>query len=59
VNYVHDNPVKWNLVKNAEEYDFSSARFFSETLGSPYLPADGFDDFGLMGFLNSVHTVLP
>jgi REP element-mobilizing transposase RayT len=58
VNYAHDNPVKWNLVKNPEEYDFSSARFFLETSGSPYLPADGFDDFGLMGFLNSVYTVL-
>jgi REP element-mobilizing transposase RayT len=35
-NYIHFNPVKWNLVKNAEDYPFSSARDYLEKYGAVY-----------------------
>ncbi|HEY5615636.1 MAG TPA: transposase [Bacteroidota bacterium] len=58
VNYIHRNPVQWNLVGRPEEYEFSSAHFFSRTFGNPLLPGHEFDDFGLMGFLHSVNSVI-
>jgi putative transposase len=58
VNYVHNNPVAWKLVQKPEEYLYSSSQFYLKHFGSPYLVTRGFDDFGLMGILNSVRTVL-
>ncbi len=40
LNYIHNNPVShpWNLVQHAEDYKYSSAKFY-ET---------GIDEFGLL-----------
>lgn len=38
LNYIHQNPVKAGLCENAEDYSYSSARFYSE-LG---------DEFGIL-----------
>jgi putative transposase len=58
VNYIHDNPVAWKLVQNAEEYTCSSSQFYLKRFGSPYLAPQGFDDFALTGILDSIRTVL-
>ncbi|MEK6756178.1 MAG: transposase [Bacteroidota bacterium] len=58
INYIHDNPVRWNLVTNAVDYAYSSARFYLDKLGNPYLDPMSFDDFGLLGLTESVHTVI-
>ncbi len=58
VNYVHNNPVAWKLVQKPEEYPYSSSQFYLKHFGSPSLVTQGFDDFALMGMLNSVRTVL-
>ncbi|MBM4160852.1 MAG: transposase [Ignavibacteria bacterium] len=58
VNYVHDNPVRRNLVSRAEDYRYSSSQFYCSQFGSPYLSTSGFDDFALMGILRAIKTVL-
>ena len=58
VNYIHDNPVRWNLVERAEDYEFSSAKFYLTRFGDPYLEVAGFDDFALDGLLESFYSVL-
>ena len=29
INYIHENPVKAGFVSNAEDYEYSSARWFA------------------------------
>ena len=58
VNYIHNNPVAWELVERPEEYVYSSSRYYLRHFGSSQLVTQDFDDFGLIGILDSVRTVL-
>jgi putative transposase len=47
INYIHNNPVKAELVVHPEDYNFSSAEFYNEKFGTAIFNTAKFDAYSL------------
>ncbi|MBI2430356.1 MAG: transposase [Ignavibacteriales bacterium] len=57
VNYIHNNPVKAEIVQRPEDHAFSSAKFYKKKFGTAIFQAGEFNQFSLDGITSEVQDI--